>query len=386
MRSLVVVIVLCCLLVPTHARACIWDRDTLAMERARFPEVNELIVGYFARHAPVYYQWRADQVLKVPIAKRTPADFDDLAASFDKLGQHSPAIETMLAKVERFPSEGVYETHANLGTFYIHAGELERGLDHIATAIQINPDAHFGREVYQKLLVEYVLERRAAGATLPLHDPDTDRNFATYVIERQRLSETDPLHPDDADAVARETGRAIKGVLGMMRFGRFDSPILLEALGDLLLYGDAVNDEQRLAARAYLKASYEVDDPQAADAYRVLADRAMQSQENTNLQSVEADLRDEIQKADAFFAQIEADEARWAASGKDLDAEFQRVYYAAPTLQTPARTWVTDTVRTLSPMQQGALALLDVVLLAVIGGLIWAYRHHRRATSAKPSA
>ncbi|MEZ6049381.1 MAG: hypothetical protein R3C11_28140 [Planctomycetaceae bacterium] len=30
--------------------------------------------------------------------------------------------------------------------------------------------------------------------------------------------------------------RAIKGVSGMMRFGHYDSPILLEALGDLLVH------------------------------------------------------------------------------------------------------------------------------------------------------
>jgi hypothetical protein len=31
------------------ARACIWDRDTLAMERARFPTTLELITGKFLR-------------------------------------------------------------------------------------------------------------------------------------------------------------------------------------------------------------------------------------------------------------------------------------------------------------------------------------------------
>ena len=97
--------VLLLLLSVTTAHACIWDRDTLAMERARFPEVNELIVGYFARHSPAYYQWRLDQIKAIPVEQRKPADYDDLGASYDKLGRHDDAIATMLEKIERFVDE-----------------------------------------------------------------------------------------------------------------------------------------------------------------------------------------------------------------------------------------------------------------------------------------
>ena len=64
---------------------------------------------------------------------------------------------------------GRYETAANLGTFYFHAGKLAEGLPHIDRALAINPDAHFGRERVQKRLVEYVVARNKAGA-LPLAD------------------------------------------------------------------------------------------------------------------------------------------------------------------------------------------------------------------------
>ena len=171
-KALLIVLVL--LMSASAAHACIWDRDTLAMERARFPEVNELIVGYFPRHSPAYYEWRKEQVLAIPVDERTPSDYDDLGASYDKLGEHEQAIQTILDKMQRYPDTGVYESLANLGTFYIHNGELEKGAECIGSAIEINPDAHFGREVYQKLLVEYVIERRALGQAIPLEQAIQD--------------------------------------------------------------------------------------------------------------------------------------------------------------------------------------------------------------------
>jgi len=189
------------------------------MEQAQFPEVSELIAGYFPRHSPAYYEWRRDQVLAIPENKRTPADYNDLGASYDKLGEHEQAIQTMLDKIERFPSEGLYETHANLGTFYIHNGELEQGVQYIGSAIEINPDAHFGREVYQKLLVEYVIQQRATGHQLPLERYHHQTAFSDFVLEKAEY--------EDRNA---ELKRAIEDVLGMMRFGNYDSPVLLENL------------------------------------------------------------------------------------------------------------------------------------------------------------
>ena len=379
MRLCTLLIVAACLVyAPTSALACIWDRDTLAMERARFPEVNELIAGYFARHSPVYYQWRLDQVLAIPADQRKPADYDDLAASYDKLGEPQRAVDTMLEKIKRFPDQGVYESQANLGTFYIHNGQLEKGLVHIDKAIAINPDAHFGREVYQKLLVEYVLQQRAAGQTLPLDTSAERAGFAAFVTRHL------PLNADsfggDVSQNDQEIKRAIKGILGMMRFGNYDSPILLEALGDLLwTQHEDHSGVQRLASRAYLKASMEVEDAAAAEAYREKARNALRMQDGVGLAKIEADLTNEIAKGDSFFAQIEADEQAWVRAGKDLDAEFAGKYYDEPAFDSSVS--LGDKLNTLSINDQIQVVLIGIAILigaAFLAGGLFLWRRRVR--------
>lgn len=372
---------LVCLLAPMHAWACAWDRDTLAMERAEFPETIELIAGYFARHSPAYYRWRLEQVLAIPADQRTAADYDDLGVSHDKLGQHDEAVAAMLEKIGRFPGQGAYESHANLGTFYIHGGDLTTGVEHIAKAIEINPDAHFGREIYQELLVRYVIERRATGNTLPLEPGETVRwsddkgpGFASYVIKMRGIS------TDNRSAVDQEIQAAIKGVLGMMRFGNYKSPVLLEALGDLLFAQTMSAGVQRLAVRAYLKASYEVEDADAANLYREKAELAVANQENTSLAMIESNLKKEIAEGDRLFAQIEEDEQKWITEDKDVDAAFIRAYYESGPIvlgqpfpgQGPGGLGV-------HPLEWVALGAL---VLVAAGGLAFYVRRPRRAEAA----
>src|SRR5262245_42838018 len=150
------------LLLPSAAVACLWDYDTLKQERARFPGTLELITGKFLRHSPEFYEWRIkDRLAKLKDDPKNLAYHDDLAVAYHKTGQHDKAVETILAKEKIKP--GLYETYSNLGTFYILNGEFKKGLPYIDRALEINPDAHFGRERYQKWLVEYALTRKSDG-------------------------------------------------------------------------------------------------------------------------------------------------------------------------------------------------------------------------------
>jgi len=122
-----------------------------------------------------------------------------------------------------------------------------------------------------------------------------------------------------------------------MKFASHDLPILLEVLGDLMLTNYR-SDAKQLAARAYLKASYEVKDPAAKTAYRKLADRAIELQmkngSKLTLKDLENDFAGELKDADTWYAQVRADELNWVQSGEDADQKFTAKYYEEPRVAT----------------------------------------------------
>lgn len=329
------------LLMVSPLAACLWDFDTIKMETQRFPGTLELITGKFLRHSKPFYKWRIEDRQK-RIAEAAENDesvaalYDDLAVAQEKTGQTEAAIETMLKKEELWP--GQYTTQANLGTFYIHSGKLSNGIDHIEKAIEINPDAHFGREVYQKLLVEYVLSKQVNGETvLPLNsEPFSGRvdGFASFLVQSQGL----PRYSESR----MEIQRAISGVLGMMHFGNYRSPLLLEVLADLLIDGERQHDALLLACRAYLAASYAVGDGNASEAYREKATNALSMQLRTDsrydevaLSSVEAEFRSELSDAERWFDTLCKNEKSWINKGLNPEAEFERTYRKASRPRTP---------------------------------------------------
>ena len=321
-RLVGIALVSLCALAGAEAHACLWDRDTLEMERRTFPAVADLIAGRFLRHSDALYEWRIeDRQERLAEAPDDLPAMDDLAVALDKLERHGEAIAVMQGALLLDPDR--YETHANLGTFFVHAGELEEGLVHIERALEINPDAHFGRERYQLWLVEYAMQ---ADRPLPLagledHEvyPGVTRGFTQWVLER-----------DDADDPMAVTS-AIAGITGMMRFGNHRSPILLEALGDLMLAKKPGGISLQLAAQAYLSAAESVEDRAAADGYRALAEQALDMQAGVDLPMVEYDLHWERADGAARAAQIQRDELLWIADPSvDPEAAFHAKYLVQP--------------------------------------------------------
>ncbi|MFT5524874.1 MAG: tetratricopeptide (TPR) repeat protein, partial [Pirellulaceae bacterium] len=317
-------------LITAVGSACEWDYDTLKMEQQRFPNALELISGKFLRHGQEFYQWRIQDRKSRLTADPTDLKlYDDLAVAYDKTGQQSLAIETILKKDALQPGE--YETYANLGTFHIHAGNLAAGVEHLKRAIEINPAAHFGREIYQQLLVEYVLSKQVDGVTpLPLvgdkFAPYTS-SFAEFVFKARKT-------PDTPEARTTETEAALKGILGMMRFGNYRSPILLEAAGDLLR-ADWNKDAKRLAARAYLKASQETaDQPAVSAAYLKMAKSSLsmqtvaaQTSNQLPFKTLAASFSKELKEAAAWYAKVRANELKWIKFGVQVDEAFDKEYY-----------------------------------------------------------
>ncbi|WP_425618717.1 tetratricopeptide repeat protein [Anatilimnocola sp. NA78] len=295
--------------VPSLAWACLWDYDTLLAERSRFPTTLELITGKFLRHSPEFYEWRVkDRTRKLETDPENLELLDDLAVAYDKLGMQERAIELMERKERIKP--GLYETAANHGTFLAHAGKLEESLPFLKRAIEINPAAHFGREKYQIYLIEFALEK------------PVDQSFWQFLGTRNEA---------DTD---EQRQAAIKGVLGIIRFGNHDNPRVLEALASLLTSYEPESrspDAKALAARAYLKASYLTkDDTKMSSKLRDLATRTLDLQATTTFTKLEAEFQSELAEADAWYRDLQQRELTWIAAGTDVDAEFARLYQQEP--------------------------------------------------------
>lgn len=258
--------------------------------------------------------------------------------ALDRLGRHDEAVAALMPAYEASPKR--YETLANLGTFHLHAGRFEAGLQFIRAAIEVNPDAHFGREIIQQRLVEYVIERRGASRTaLPL-DSSHDEVVARYI---ERGSDEGELPPDErwiapplfgtrgfAAFVERHghtRDAALAGVLGMMRFSDHRHPMLLEVLGDLLIWDHRIGvDAKRLAARAWLRAADAAASPTERTALRARAAIALVGHRRVTLAAVERRFRRERARGDRLTARIERDERRWIERGVDPEARFERKY------------------------------------------------------------
>lgn len=181
---------------------CLWDSDTLRAEAAGAPGMVETIVGRFDRFPPLYYEMRLERAA-ADIA-RDPADlaaYDDAAVSCDRLGLYDEAIAWMARKrvaLDVIPSaapdadvrgDHEYRYLANLGTFHIHRwlangadrstmADVERSRDLIDQAITLNPDAHFGRERYQLMAIDWILEPTG------IHDGRYPFGFYTSILDR----------------------------------------------------------------------------------------------------------------------------------------------------------------------------------------------------------
>lgn len=328
------------LFVSIHTFACMWDNDTYEMEKQEFPEVMELITGQYLRHSPYYHEWRIkDRTEKLKHYPDSVELYDDLAVSYSKLHKNKEAIQLMYQKDSI--AGGLYETYANLGTFYLHDGNFEKGLEYIKKAIEINPDAHFGREIYQQKLAEYILLKQENGkTTFPMFKgyskaakiEKQNYNFADYILNSiSDTIATKPYH-ELLDSLRK---KAVTGILGMMKFGNYNSPYLLEALGDLLFHNEMEESAKHIAAMAYLRAMENADST-AHILYRNKIDMVLfyqiinnfnESQHIEKFNWIESQLKKEIEKGNAFYAQIEADEKKWIEEGKNPEFEFFRKYY-----------------------------------------------------------
>jgi tetratricopeptide (TPR) repeat protein len=322
------------------------------MERRRFPGTLEMLTGKFVRHSSAYYEWRIQDRTK---RMRSPADdpglADDLAVAYSKLGRHAEGIAILEQVLAAHPDR--YETLANLGTIHMLARNLKVGKKYIDRAIVVNPGAHFGREKYQSLLAEYFLTKRksphpaAKLGSYVVHPKGNPYGFAEFVLAKRGWGNRwIDEQTEDIEDIKAELAAAQTGVLGMMHFANYDSPMLLEALGDLLIaWPTYEEDALQLAARSYYRVAQVSKDKGAKDEFEKAAASMLegsldyvklQKKENAEteeegrkvvLEKLSADLDRELAEGEAYFNSIAADERRWIADGVDVDKAFAGKYY-----------------------------------------------------------
>ncbi|NQZ59596.1 MAG: hypothetical protein HRT88_19265, partial [Lentisphaeraceae bacterium] len=141
----------------------------------------------------------------------------------------------------------------------------------------------------------------------------------------------------------KERQKAVKGILGMMYFGNYKSPVLLEALASLVYLSGSRSGfigGQQIAARALLKASYEVKDEKIAGEYRHIANKFLSIQRlkgvrdnvegEEKLLFIEKQFKKELADADTWFAEVEANEKMWLKNGEDLTKKYRETYAKSP--------------------------------------------------------
>lgn len=395
-KAVVIIALLLSLSCATVCVACLWDTDTLQMERLRFPGVLEIITGKFVRHSKAYYEWRIiDRTKKLEASPGDPTLIDDLAVAYAKLGRPEEGIPLLVKALEQHPRR--YQTLSNLGTLLFFAGRLDESKAMIARALEINPDAHFGREKYQLLLTEYVQQSKTESlgvmSDAKRFPVEGDSGFARYVLERKQLSPK-PFTDRSPEQLA-ELRAATNGVLGMMHFADYQSPILLEALGDLLVDGQLEENASQLAARAFLQAAKATSDPETAERFKKMCDEALatskghQEDEQGRMRfGLEMRLDRELADATAWFTRIEADENQWIGQGRDVDQAFAEKYYDSldKTIAAAERQVRSEPLdRQLTQDQQmfrlvagGAALCIGVPFTAFIVAIVVYYRVRKR--------
>jgi len=172
-------------LVTTPTLACLNDRDTLAEEAQGLPNVIQIVSGRFERNPPLYYQMRIKRLeADVAMSPQDLNDYDDIAVAYDRLGDDVDAIRWIERKkpllaplnvADANLKEAWYRYYANCGTFHFHhwlkngaavstIAEAKTARSMIASALEIKPDAHLGREKYQLRVMDWVINWKAGGS------------------------------------------------------------------------------------------------------------------------------------------------------------------------------------------------------------------------------
>lgn len=221
------------LLLTNLGKACLWDSDTLAMEAQGRIEVLETVLGWYDRFPPLYYEKRLERVTREAAQNPEKLElYDDAGVACDKLGKVDQAIEWMKKKeaaMASLPAEKAkehrYRYLANLGTFHAHRwiktpdrerapADIDLAIRLITEAIKINPNAHFGREKTQLVLLQWLRDPQKGEYDSYADDPLTTQALNCF----SELLHAHPV-PDP-----------VKGLCGIIQIGAGQDSVDLHLL------------------------------------------------------------------------------------------------------------------------------------------------------------
>lgn len=252
MKSAKLVGLLAAFVMTAAAFACAWDYDTVPQELKGLPDVLDAVVGRLEVNPPLYYEVRLKRVVEEMKSHPENLDlYDNAAVASDKLGNSDDAIKWMEKKADQLKTSKLaasdlkdqqYRYHANLGTFYVHKWAktadqndkslLKKGLAELETAIKINPDAHFGREIVQVQIIKMLLMK---------------------INEEKGPTNSDRMSKWDEFAKEQGQEKVQKGVIGMMLLGAgADSPDLIYLLARSSMRGSSFG-RNNLAEIAWMR-------------------------------------------------------------------------------------------------------------------------------------
>ena len=146
----------------------------------RFAMAHDVIHERYPKHGPAFYRERERKARER--LKQIPPDsdeafglYDDIGVGLDRLGKPADAIPILRHKLELQQKRGLtgrdlYTTYANLGTFIVHTNMPKaitgaadakaavcEGLELVRKSVGVHPEAHFGRELWQVKLGEFLI-------------------------------------------------------------------------------------------------------------------------------------------------------------------------------------------------------------------------------------
>lgn len=147
----------------------------------RFAMVHDVIHERYPRHGAAYYAERErlarEKMTVLPRDSEAAFAFtDDIAVGLDRRGRADEAIALMRDKLARQQALGLegkelYSTYANLGEFLVAAhmwamgggnaaakARVQEGVDFTSKSLEVNPKAHFGREKWQLVAFDFLID------------------------------------------------------------------------------------------------------------------------------------------------------------------------------------------------------------------------------------